>query len=68
MSDDKAVAAHSAKGVVAVTWGGTVLITWEWWATYVSQVYAVVPPAFVEKGGDGRGFDLAALDAYLPRV
>jgi hypothetical protein len=59
---------YSPKGVQAVTWGGTVLITWQWWATYVDQVYAVVPPAFLEKGGDARGFDLAAIDAYLPKV
>jgi len=25
----------------------------------------VVPPAFVTKGGDARGFDLAAIDGYL---
>lgn len=59
---------YTAEGVVTVTWGGLVLITWEWWARYVTQVYAVVPPAFVAKGGDGRGYDLAAIDAYLPQV
>lgn len=60
--------AYNATGPIAVTWGGTVQITWEWWATYVSQVYAVVPPAFVERGGDGRGFNLAALDGFLASV
>jgi hypothetical protein len=60
--------AYSAEGVYCVTWGSTVLVTWGWWATYVVQCYAVVPPAFAEKGGDGRGYNLAALDAYLPRV
>lgn len=59
---------YTAEGVIAVTWGGTVLITWEWWMTYVTQVYAVVPPAFVSHGGDGRGFNLAALDSWLPRI
>lgn len=62
------VVAYNATGPIAVTWGGTVQITWEWWLKYVVQVYAVVPPAFVAKGGDGRGFDLAAIDAYLPAV
>lgn len=55
-------------GVVAVTWGSTVTIAWDWWHTYVTQAYAVVPPAFVEKGGDARGFDLAAIDGFLPAV
>jgi hypothetical protein len=59
---------YSAEGITAVTWGSTVLITYQWWATYVSQVYAVVPPAFVLKGGDGRGYNLAAIDAYLPKA
>jgi hypothetical protein len=56
---------YTPKGVIAVTWGSTVLITWQWWHTYVVQAYAVVPPAFVTKGGDARGFDLAAIDGYL---
>lgn len=60
--------AYSAEGVICVTWGGTVLVTWAWWATYVSQVYAVVPPAFEARGGDGRGYDLKAIDGYLPKV
>lgn len=58
----------SAEGVVTVTWGSTVLITWRWWHQYVSQVYAVVPRGFVEKGGDGRGFDLAAIERDLALV
>jgi hypothetical protein len=57
---------YSADGVITVTWGSTVLITWQWWATYVDQVYGVIAPGFVEKGGDGRGYDLAAIDAFLP--
>lgn len=60
--------AYGPEGVYMVTWGSTVLATWEWWFTYGTQAYAVVPPAFVEKGGDGRGFDLTALDYYLPTV
>jgi len=56
---------YDADGIITVTWGSTVLITYEWWATYVNQVYAVVPPAFVTHGGDGRGYDLAAIDTYL---
>lgn len=60
--------AYNATGPIAVTWGGTVQITWAWWLKYVVQVYAVVPPAFVERGGDARGFDLAAIDGYLPAV
>lgn len=59
---------YNAQGVVTVTWGSTVLIEWAWWMTYVVQVYAVVPPAFVQKGGDGRGYNLAAIDAFLPKA
>lgn len=60
--------AYTAEGVYCITWGGIVLVTWEWWATYVVQVYAVVPPAFVERGGNGRGYDLAAIDGFLAAV
>jgi hypothetical protein len=55
-------------GVIAVTWGSTVTITWSWWNKYVQQVYTVVPSRFVEKGGDAKGFDLAQLDAFLPVI
>ena len=59
---------YSAEGVRAYTWGSTVLITWEWWHTYVSQCYAVVPRGFVEKGGDGRGFNIAAIERDLGAI
>lgn len=60
--------AYGPEGVTCVTWGGTVLVTWEWWLNYVVQVYAVVPPAFVANSGDGRGYNLAAIDGYLPKM
>lgn len=56
---------YSAEGVRAYTWGSEVLMTWEWWHTYVQQCYAVVPRGFIEKGGDGRGFDIAAIERDL---
>jgi hypothetical protein len=59
---------YNAEGVYCVTWGSLVLATWEWWFTYVIQAYAVIPPAFKAKGGDGRGFDLTRIDRYLPKV
>jgi len=59
---------YSSEGITTVTWGSTVLITWEWWQTYVSQVYAVVPRGFVEKGGDGRGFAISAITRDLTFV
>jgi hypothetical protein len=61
-------AAYNATGPICVTWGSTVQVTWEWWFTYVVQCYVVVPPAFVAHGGDGRGFDLTAIDTYLKKV
>jgi hypothetical protein len=60
--------AYTSEGVYCVTWGSTVLVTWEWWMTYVVQCYAVVPPAFVERGGDARGYNLAAIDGFLTKV
>lgn len=60
--------AYSPEGVYVVTWGGIVLVTWEWWFTYGTQAYAVVPPDFVAHNGDGRGFDLRAMDMFLPTI
>jgi hypothetical protein len=52
---------YNDRGVICVTWGSTVLVTWEWWDTYVVQVYVVIPPAFVERGGNAQGVDLAKI-------
>ena len=60
--------AYTAEGIWFITWGGVVLATWEWWFTYGVQAYAVVPPGFVARGGDARGFSLHAMDNYLPKV
>jgi hypothetical protein len=56
---------YTQRGPVAVTWGGLVQITWEWWYTYVQQNYAIVPQQFAQFGGDGRGFKLPAVEQYL---
>ena len=55
-------------GVIAVTWGSTVMISWRWWHQYVTQCYAVIPKGFVESGKDGRGFDIAAITLDLAAV
>ena len=59
---------YTAEGVIAITWGSWVLITWKWWNTYVVGAYAVIPPAFVERGGDARGFNLPAIDSFVQQL
>lgn len=51
--------------IYAITWGAVVRITYQWWATYVQQNWALVPALFVQQGGDGRGFQLPAVDEYI---
>ena len=60
--------AFGKDGIYMITWGSVVLATWEWWFTYGTQAYAVVPPAYVERGGNGRGYNLHTLDTWLPKV
>lgn len=61
-------AAYTSEGVYMLTWGEWVLATWEWWFTYGVQAYSVVPPGFVARGGDARGFSVAQLDGWLDKA
>jgi len=35
-------------GVDIITWGATESMTWQWWETYGSEAWVVIPEAFVE--------------------
>lgn len=50
--------------LVAVTWGATVSITWEWWEHYGAEAWVMLPQAFVE-AGKGPEVNLAQLQADL---
>jgi hypothetical protein len=35
-------------GLDIITWGATESMTWQWWDTYASEAWVVIPEAFVE--------------------
>ena len=51
--------------VYAVTWGAIQPITWPCWHAIASEAWAVITGELVARHGDGRGTDLAALQADL---
>jgi hypothetical protein len=57
----------SAK-LYAVTWGAIVGITYAWWTQYADEAWATITQAFVDRGGDARGLDLATLQADLSKA
>lgn len=59
--------AYHPGATVAVTWGGTVEVTYPWLAAYCTEVWAVIPQAFTE-AGRGPAIDLPTLQADLGRL
>lgn len=62
---DVAGLGYSDTGMRVGTWGSDqVVVTWEWFATYVTEVSAMIFPAFVTKGGKTpSGLDLDGMVA-----
>lgn len=57
------VVGYDTQGVWVITWGEALRMTWEFWAAYVDEAYAVrSKPDWV---GDVVGFNAAQLDADL---
>jgi hypothetical protein len=54
---------YDANYLYAVTWGGIAKVSYPWWTTYGDEAWAVIPQAFVEKGG--YHLDIASLRADL---
>jgi hypothetical protein len=52
-----------------VTWGATQSLTWEWWYTYVTEAYVVIPQVFVEVDhGPVLNLDITTLQKDLSLV
>jgi hypothetical protein len=52
--------------VYTVTWGAVVALTWEWWATYGIQAFALVTDFFVQAGhGPTNQLDLRLMESDL---
>lgn len=51
-----------------ITWGSVQPISYSAWHYISSEAWAVIPSEFTAKNGDGRGINLEALKADLPKL
>jgi hypothetical protein len=56
---------YTAEGLLCVTWGGVVLVTWAFVTKYCDEGWALLTEELGEKGADTLGLDIAQLDADL---
>jgi hypothetical protein len=62
------VVAYDKRGLVIVTWGQTLRMTWGFFARYCDEAYAIIAPDFLSGDRSPAGFDTAALTADLERI
>lgn len=61
--------AYDADGMTCVTWGQLQKLTWDWWAMYGSEAYALLRREWIEKSGiSPSGETMAQLDALIQRM
>jgi hypothetical protein len=68
---DVVVPGYNSAGdsLLAITWGRRQPMSWEFFAKYVDESYALLSPAWLTRGSvDPSGFDMAALQADLAAV
>lgn len=57
---------YDANGVKVISWGQYYTMTWDFFAKYVDEVYAIADPSWVEvKGTTPGGLSLAALETQM---
>ncbi len=56
---------YTAEGLLCVTWGGVVLVTWPFVTTYCDEAWAILTREIVENGADTFGLKTAVLQADL---
>ena len=56
---------YTAKGLLCVTWGGVVIVTWPFVTKYCDEAWAILTREIVEHGADTFGIKTAELQADL---
>jgi hypothetical protein len=59
---------YVAEGLLCVSWGGVVLVTWSFLAKYCDEAWALISQELGEKGADTLGLDTAQLAADLDAI
>ena len=63
------VVGYNSRGPLVVTWGKVLQMTWDFWASYADEAYALLSKDWIETSGSApSGFDYAALAGDLAEV
>ena len=63
------VVGFDAEGVWVVTWGALTRVTWQFWAVYFDEAYAIISSDFLNAAGEtSGGFNLTQLQSDLQAV
>jgi len=60
--------AYDQRNLYVVTWGAVKSMSWQFYATYADEAFAVLSQDFLTKGKVPAGFDLAELTADLAEI
>lgn len=59
---------YDSQHLYCITWGKVQPITYSAWHFMSTEAWAVIPGEFAARNSDGRGINLAALEADLPKL
>jgi hypothetical protein len=59
---------YTAAGLLCVTWGSIVEVTWAFLRKYLEEAWAIVSHELAEKGADTLGLNVAAIQADLAGI
>jgi hypothetical protein len=62
------VVGYDEAGLTVVTWGALKAMTWNFWAAYCDEAYAVLSTDFLDNGKTPQGFDIATLRTDLQQL
>jgi hypothetical protein len=62
------VVSVSKEGVYFISWGKVYFMTWDFWDTYVDEVWCILDEEFLNNGKSPDGFDLTQLQKDLADI
>jgi hypothetical protein len=59
------IVAYDARGLICITWGELMRMTWQFWDAYCDEAYGLLSPDWVEAGMTPAGFDWKQLETDM---
>jgi hypothetical protein len=59
------IVAYDARGLICITWGELMRMTWQFWNAYCDEAYGLLSPDWIAAGKAPAGFDWQQLVADM---